>query len=281
MSEEVPVLLTDSHMHTPLCKHALGEPEEYAEVALARGFDAIVFTCHSPMPTHFWPAVRMETEEFDEYCEMIRRAEEVFEGRLRIGIGIESDWFPGFETWLEELHSQVKMEHVLGSVHFFGPEYMREFGHCDGDTFVRQYFDHLVESAQWGLFDTLAHPDLIKNQFAGTWNFDDVAEHVGQCLDEIAKTGVGMELNTSGLHKRVPEMNPGRDMLAMMATRQIPLIIGSDAHRPHRVGDDFEEALTLAEGAGYKEIQMMWGRKRHPMKIEEARTRLVPLPDPV
>ena len=39
----VPTLF-DSHMHTPLCKHAVGEPEDYAEQALAEGLKGIIFT---------------------------------------------------------------------------------------------------------------------------------------------------------------------------------------------------------------------------------------------
>jgi hypothetical protein len=41
-------LFYDSHMHTPLCKHAWGEPEEYAQQALKAGLKGIIFTCHCP-----------------------------------------------------------------------------------------------------------------------------------------------------------------------------------------------------------------------------------------
>lgn len=47
-------------MHTPLCKHAIGEPEEYAETAIQRGLKGIIFTCHSPMPDGWWSQVRMD-----------------------------------------------------------------------------------------------------------------------------------------------------------------------------------------------------------------------------
>jgi hypothetical protein len=63
----------DSHMHTTLCKHARGLPEEYAEFALNRGLAGIIFTCHSPMPRGFWPHVRMDDSQFDEYVAMVHR----------------------------------------------------------------------------------------------------------------------------------------------------------------------------------------------------------------
>jgi len=40
----------DYHMHTPLCRHATGEPGEYAKNALAADFTEIGFSDHSPMP---------------------------------------------------------------------------------------------------------------------------------------------------------------------------------------------------------------------------------------
>ncbi len=40
----------DYHMHTPLCRHATGEPGEYAARAIALGLTEIGFSDHSPMP---------------------------------------------------------------------------------------------------------------------------------------------------------------------------------------------------------------------------------------
>ena len=43
----------------------------------------------------------------------------------------------------------------------------------DGDYYRYQqtYFDHLAQAAETGLFDTLAHPDLVKNESPADWNF--------------------------------------------------------------------------------------------------------------
>ena len=41
-------MLYEMHMHTPLCKHAIGEPEEYAAMAERRGLAGIAVTCHNP-----------------------------------------------------------------------------------------------------------------------------------------------------------------------------------------------------------------------------------------
>ena len=46
-------IVYESHSHTPLCKHAFGQPTEYAAVAEQRGLQGLIVTCHNPMPDGF------------------------------------------------------------------------------------------------------------------------------------------------------------------------------------------------------------------------------------
>ena len=107
-------------MHTPLCKHALGEPEEYAEVGKARGLKGIIMTCHSPMPHAFSHAVRMAPSQFDDYVSLVQRATKAFSDTdFEVKLGMESDWFPGMEDWLKDLHQRAEFHYILGSSKFF------------------------------------------------------------------------------------------------------------------------------------------------------------------
>jgi histidinol-phosphatase (PHP family) len=270
--------MIDGHMHTPLCKHAQGDPSEYAQAALQAGLSAITFTCHSPMPNDWWPEVRMADDQWDTYVDLIARTSLRFAGQLEVRLGLESDWFPGMEPWLERLHQRAPLHHVLGSVHFFGRDYLDRFFTGNVRAFQAQYFSHLAESAETGLFDTLAHPDLVKNFRPDEWSLSAIQEEVEAALDRIAKTGVAMEVNTSGLHKRLREMNPGRSILELMHSRNIPVVIGSDAHTPTRVAADFDAALDLVESAGYTDIHYFVDRTQHQLPIAHARARLVPHP---
>jgi histidinol-phosphatase (PHP family) len=83
-----------------------------------------------------------------------------------------------------------------------------------------------------------------------------------------------MELNTSGLNKAVPEMNPGRMMLEEMQNRNIPVVIGADAHDPHRVGANFMEALDMLSSAGYTCVSMFLDREREDLPIDQVRKSL-------
>jgi hypothetical protein len=58
------------------------------------------------------------------------------------------------------------------------------------------------------------------------WDLDKIWTDVLWCLDRIAATGCAMELNTSGVAKEVPEMNPAPRILRAMCERGIPVVIG-------------------------------------------------------
>ena len=89
-----------------------------------------------------------------------------------------------------------------------------------------------------------------------------------------------MELNTSGRRKRYPETNPGPRMLAMMAERGIPVVLGSDSHTPERVGWDFDVALDQLEEAGYKTVSYFTLRQRQDVEISAVRAALIEVPLP-
>ena len=260
----------DSHMHTPLCKHAVGEPEEYAMVGRKRGLKGIIITCHSPMPDGFSIAVRMAPWQFEDYVSLVARASSYAEAsEFEVKLGLESDWFPGMESWLADLHRRADFHFILGSVHYHVPEYRDEFWRGDPLTFQRGYFLHLAKAAETGLFDCISHPDLVKNSFPGSWSHAAVEATVIEALDRIQQTGVAMELNTSGLHKTIPEMNPGMEMLELMAAREIPVVIGSDSHEPSRVGAQFEMALDLLLNASYSEVSFFDERRRRSLSIPD------------
>ncbi len=267
----------EMHMHTPLCRHATGEPEEYAEVAFSRNLKGMVVTCHNPLPGGWGAASRMRLEEFSIYQEMVLRTRKTWEGRVDVRLGLECDYAPELEPWLRKQLDGVSFHHVLGSVHPQIPDYMDAYFRGDWFAYQKTYFDHLARSAECGLFDTLAHPDLIKNLSPEEWRLDRIAPFILEALDRIAPTGVGMELNTSGLNKAIREMNPCPWMLREMRARSIPVTIGADAHHPGRVGSHFEEALSMLEQAGYERVGIVLDRQRIEFPLEKVRRSLQPI----
>lgn len=86
-----------------------------------------------------------------------------------------------------------------------------------------------------------------------------------------------MELNTSGVLKRISEMNPFPEMLKEMCQRGIPVTLGADAHVPTRVADGYETAMRILQQAGYEHVNFFLERKRQQVRIEDAINSLVAL----
>lgn len=267
-------LLYESHMHTPLCRHARGEPEEYAAHAHKRGLKGIIVTCHNPLPDGIAQSSRMYLEDWPRYLEIIERARQEWSGRVDVRLGLEADYLPGLESFIEKQLSSEAFNHVLGSVHPQLKIYQERYFNGDEVALQKQYFDHLVQAAETRLYDTLSHPDLVKNIAPEFWDVDEMLPHIQRCLDRIAEAGTAMELNTSGLLKAIPEMNPAPEILREMSERGIPVVIGADAHIPERVAADYETALDLLEDSGYQNISFFLDRKRQQVSIDKARASL-------
>lgn len=267
-------VLYETHSHTPLCKHAVGLPGEYAAVAYERGLRGLIVTCHNPMPDGFSSHVRMGLEEFDEYLALVAEAREDWAGRVDVRLGLEADYFAGYESFVERQLAVHDFHYVLGSVHPQVPEYKQRYRQDDPLQMQQTYFHLLADAAETGLFDSLAHPDLIKNQTPSDWDTERILPDIRRSLDRIAATGIAMELNTSGANKTIAEMNPFPGMLSEIQQRGIPMTLGADAHEPGRVADRFEIALDLLAGVGFSEVSVFLERKRNAVPIDEARASL-------
>src|SRR5208283_5394435 len=85
------MLPADYHTHTPLCRHATGEPSEYAARALAAGLSEMGFSDHSPMRRDDFDNWRMRLDQLDGYVEMVRQVQKESAG-LVVKLALEVDY---------------------------------------------------------------------------------------------------------------------------------------------------------------------------------------------
>jgi len=255
----------DYHMHTPLCRHASGEPVEYAARALALGLDEIGFSDHSPMQRDDFDTWRMRFDQLDEYVEKVRRAQREFPN-LVIRLALEVDFLPGHQDWIRQLAARHPWDYLIGSVHYVAdawavdmPEDIPKWRERDTFEVWSIYFERLGEAAESGLFDIIGHADLPKK--FRMYPAQDCTPLFERFLDRAAKTNVALELNTAGLRKDCKEIYPSRAFLELTARRRIPITFGSDAHAPLEVGSDFAAAIDLARAVGYKQYRRFEARK--------------------
>jgi histidinol-phosphatase (PHP family) len=256
----------DYHMHTPLCRHAVGEPEEYARQALDLGLSEIGFSDHSPMRQDNFDVWRMNLSQLDEYVSKIRATQKQFP-QLTIRLALEVDYLPGQEDWIRELAARHPWDYFIGSVHYVSdswaiddPQMLSKWKHRDPVEVWRTYFDRLTMAAESRLFEIIGHADLPKK--FGHRPPDNSGPMYEKFLDAAKKSGCAIELNTAGLRKDCHEIYPSRQILELAFQKDVPITFGSDAHAPQEVGMNFAESTRLARSVGYREACQFSNRRR-------------------
>jgi histidinol-phosphatase (PHP family) len=248
-------LPADYHLHTPLCRHATGQPHELAECALKAGLTEIGFSDHNPMPQDGFDDWRMRLAELGDYIEKVEHARRQHP-TLIIKLGLEVDYLPGNEDWVRELAARHPWDYLIGSVHYLSPAWaidnpqqISEWKRRDPLEVWQAYADRLTQAAASGLFDILGHVDLCK-KFC-FYPQADTAALFRPVLAAAARSGMAVELNTAGLRKDCREIYPSAGIVRLAAELGVPISFGSDAHAPGEVGLNFAEAIALARQAGF------------------------------
>lgn len=263
-------LPADYHMHTPLCRHAVGEPVEYAAWAAGQGLEEIGFSDHAPMPRDDFDDWRMHQDQLAEYVARVTQARHTHP-RLRIKLALEVDYLPGYEGWIRDLAARQPWDYLIGSVHYLGdwdidnPRKLSRWQERDPAEVWRAYCAQLTRAAASGLFDIIGHADLAK-KFA-IYPAEDPGPWFAPFWAAARAAGVAIELNTAGLRKECREIYPSRALLEAAFAAGVPITFGSDAHAPEEVGADFDRALALARAVGYTRWVRFTQRRREEVPL--------------
>jgi histidinol-phosphatase (PHP family) len=270
-------VLTDLHVHlrpddraaTAARYFTAGNADRYRAAAQERGIEELgvaehVYRFAQALDVWEHPLWREHAvDDLDAYCEFVRS-----ETDLRLGI--EADFVAGREDRMATLLEAREWDYVVGSIHFLRehavdhPDFdvWRMRGHEPAKVWA-QYFELLGEAAASGMFDILAHPDLVK-----MWGAErprpegDPRRFYELAMEGIAESGVAVELSTAGLRKPVGEMYPDRAFLEMVVDAGNPIALSSDAHAPEQLGHEYGRAVELLTDLGVTEIAVFERRQR-------------------
>lgn len=270
-------MVIDTHMHTPFCGHAVGKPTDYVKAAAARGIGLIAFTCHIPLlPDHMFGGrrIRMRERDLSKYRKSVEKARDLgCELGIEVLLGIESEVFPDPEiiSRMAALIEAEEFDFVLGSLHHQLDGYqdwLDQQGLVDDGKIVRCYFRHLIEGVRSGIYDSIAHPDVIR--IYGTVSpFPPEAyqQEIEEFLDVLVEEDHCMEVNTSGLIKGVYEVHPAPAVLDWAVERGVKLTMGSDAHSPEQVGQHFPAVREMLKRKGFTKLHYFRKRERFEVSL--------------
>ena len=249
--------MIDYHIHTNLCKHATGEIHEYIEHAISAGIKELAFTDHIPLPDNFDIAHRMNLDQLDTYCHWIENLRHNYR-EIIIKLGIEADYYEGFEEYTASILEQYDFDLVIMSIHFVKhwPAgnwiFKYNFPYKDQKEIFEDYLDTMIKGIQTKMFDILGHADIIKPPGLSLLDYNH--EKVVQALLELKRHTMAIEINTSGFRKEVAEAYPGLDWLPLIKKFDIAVTVGSDAHSPDQVAYQFPQIYSLLEKENIDEL---------------------------
>jgi histidinol-phosphatase (PHP family) len=268
-------MLTDYHVHlrpdgsaTPAAEYfTQANVERYLQAAEKAGIEELGVSEHvhrfrdalEVWDHPFW--LENARDDLGEYVEFVR------DTPLRLGI--EMDYVAGREDRIANLLDAHGFDYVIGSVHYVRDKAVdhdvwdiwEQIG--DPDRVWELYFQTLAEAARSGLYDVLAHPDLVK-----VWGADrprptrDRRFHYEPAVEAIAESGIAVEVSTAGLRKPVEEIYPSREFAEMCVDAGAAFSLSSDAHQPEHIGFAYDRALEAMREWGIGEIAVFAGRER-------------------
>nr|WP_222712942.1 histidinol-phosphatase HisJ [Listeria grandensis] len=273
----------DGHTHTEFCPHGSGDKvEAMIEKAIGLGFTDYSITEHPPMPTAFEQEIANSKEEIataalqwdqlDAYFKKAHEVKQKYSDQIRIHVGLEVDFLPGFEAdtraLLREYGSQ--MDDGVLSLHFMpgvGGWRFIDFSAPDFEAGIWKHYGNFaaIQKAYYELIRESLFADLgaakptrlghisLCQKFQHYFPEHETAikgearQQVSHLLQDIKARNYQLDWNTAGLYKEYcKEAYPPLDIAKEAHSLGIELVYGSDAHSLADVGrgyDDIEKSL--------------------------------------
>lgn len=263
----------DLHTHTAFSFDGEAAAEDMVFRAAELGAKYYAITDHLEINQFYM-------EEF-AYPETLKRARETipalsreYSGRVEVIRGIELGQPVHDIPLAEKILAEEKYEYIIGSCHMvrgYDDFYFLDYDENDPVKLLDIYFDELLETAEWGNFDTLAHITYPLRYIVGDKGKNIDMSRYRTIIDKIftvlIKNDTALEINTSGFRQKIGETLPNGELLSQYHRLGGRLItIGSDAHRPEDIGKGIVEGIALAKSIGFTEVSVF--KNRNPIMIK-------------
>ncbi len=276
-------MLIDYHLHNHFSSDSETSTTDIAEKAMKIGIQEICITNHietfDPKTSDGIFSYKEAINRFAEIQKEIQKIQKEFPNLpIKFGAELEyiEEWMPEMKRFTEEMD----FDFLIGSIHvedgvvISSSELSRTlYERVTEEYAYKKYFELLYAMVKWGNFDVVGHFDVNKKggyEVYGPFKPKKYETEIKNILQLMKKKEIGIELNTSYLHKNCKELFPHPDILKWCVEIGIEhFTIGSDAHEPEEVGQNLDEALKIAKEAGITTISTYEKRKPTTFQISE------------
>ena len=281
------MVLEDWHSHNSLCRHAEGSIEDYIKKAIELKLDLIGISDHFPyeyLENSFvsiseipYQEYAMRLDEVDSYISSIEKLKIEYDHQIQIRIAFEVDFFRSQESFLNlQFEKRLNdLDYILGSVHilhgksklfaFDDRRFLSMYNEYDSiDKIYLEYYHKLqdmITSEEFD-FDVVSHFDLPKKYNKRAIDKELVMDEVIKTLELVKKRDLTIEINTGGLRKEIKEQYPSFEIIKKIYELDIPILLGSDAHKPDDLAHNFKLMVKSLKQIGFNQLAHFNKRKR-------------------
>ena len=254
------------------CDHADDTLEAVVEAYIRRGFSWVGITEHVPaasdalrFPDEVAAGISAEFQQrrFARYIAACRELQGRYADKIRIYVGMETEAWRGYETFIPELVRRYSPDYLVGSVHHVADmcidysetlygEAARALGGVD--TLYERYFDLQLEMIERLRPAVVGHFDLIRiydPDYRERLEKPAIRQRVLRNLRRIKDLGAILDLNLRALYKGAEEPYISRSILREAKALGIPVVPGDDSHGVSSVGLHMEEGIRVLKEMGF------------------------------
>jgi histidinol-phosphatase (PHP family) len=277
------MIFQDWHTHNLLCSHAIGSIEDYVNKAIEKGLDLIgisdhfSYECLKGIESIPYEEYAMKIEDLEPYVSSVLNLKKKYQNKIDIKLAFELDFIENqvraHKPYLEKFSEHL--DYILGSVHvllrrgklfaFDDSRFLRDYLLYENtnEIYIEYYntMQNMINSPYFS-FDIISHFDLPKKFNKRPENPEVVTDYEDMTLELIKKKDLAIEINTSGLRKKVGEQYPSNEIIKKIYDLDIPILLGSDAHHPNEIGYNFNEMIKLIKMIGFNQLAYFEKRKR-------------------
>lgn len=273
--------MNNYHTHSKYCVHGYEDIKEYVKEAKRLHMEELGFTCHIPLEKTFLESAyykdimlnanqyneriqkgresRMSYLDIDNYLNDLKEAKEENKD-IKILSGFECEYDETNKEYVKEIRNKVDylslgLHHVFkdGKLYDYtkrvvvSKDTYRELNYDD----FKVYAEAAINGMKSGLFKIFVHPEYFID---GIEEFNDLCVELTKKMVEASiENHVYLEINTSDYFKaarRNRKLNyPRNEFWKVVGMyKDAKVIIGTDAHKPERVGDfQFDSISKIIE----------------------------------
>jgi histidinol-phosphatase (PHP family) len=263
------IKLYDMHTHSIHSFDGNDSCEKLCESAVSKNATGFAITDHCDIDGAELDIDSLCTNQLSslDFCLNEYQSLDIIKG-IEIGQGIYR------KTETEKLLNTYNYDFVLGSLHNL--ENMEDFYFLNYKEnnpieLLEKYFDGLLELANWGKFDSLAHLTYPLRYMIGRDKLDiDMTmfdEQINTVLEAVAKNKKALEINTSGLFTDLNDTLPSIKYVKRFKELGGKYItVGSDSHYADKLFQGIKNGYDIARACGFEYITIY--KNHEPVLVE-------------